>query len=86
MTIIPIFKKCPVCGKKYVWNPDIGKIICPYCNGLGKPKKTKDKYGKNFQLLLKPALLKTLRYAKSQFLANDLQFVQDEQSDNAKSL
>lgn len=43
MTIIPIFKNCPVCGKKYVWNPDIGKIICPYCNGLGKPKKTKDK-------------------------------------------
>ncbi len=26
MTIIPIFKKCPVCGKKYVWNPDIGKL------------------------------------------------------------
>ena len=44
MTIIPIFKKCPVCGKKYVWNPDVGKIICPYCHGLGKPKKTKDKY------------------------------------------
>ena len=18
---------CPVCGKKYVWNPDVGKII-----------------------------------------------------------
>ena len=49
-------------------------------------KKTKDKYGKNSQLLLKLALLKTLRYAKSQFLANTLQFVQDEQSDNAKSL
>lgn len=43
MTIIPIFKKCPVCGKKYVWNPDVGKIICPYCHGLGKPQKTKDK-------------------------------------------
>ncbi len=43
MTIIPIFKKCPVCGKKYVWNPDVGKIICPYCHGLGKPKKIKDK-------------------------------------------
>lgn len=39
MTIIPIFKKCPICGEKYVWNPD----ICPYCHGLGKPKKTKDK-------------------------------------------
>ena len=34
---------CPVCGKKYVWNPDVDKIICPYCHGLGKPKKTKDK-------------------------------------------
>ena len=40
MTIIPIFKKCE---KKYVWNPDVDKIICPYCHGLGKPKKTKDK-------------------------------------------
>ena len=38
MTIIPIFKKCPVCGKKYVWNPDIGKTICPHCHGLGKVK------------------------------------------------
>ena len=44
MTIIPIFKKCPICGEKYVWNPDVGKIICPYCHGLGKPKKTKDKF------------------------------------------
>ena len=43
MTIIPIFKKCPVCGKKYVWNPDIGKTICPHCDGLGKVKKPTNK-------------------------------------------
>ena len=37
MTIIPIFKKCPVCGKN-MYGIDIGKTICPHCHGLGKVK------------------------------------------------
>ena len=38
MTIVPITKKCSKCGKKYSWNPDVGKMVCPYCHGLGKPQ------------------------------------------------
>lgn len=37
MTMIPMWKKCTKCHKKYDWNPDIGHFICPYCHGLGKP-------------------------------------------------
>ena len=43
MTIIPIFKKSPVRGKKYLCNPDIGKTICAHCHGLGKVKKPTNK-------------------------------------------
>lgn len=39
MTIIPIIKTCPACGKKYSWNPDVGQMKCPNCLGLGIPKK-----------------------------------------------
>ena len=31
-------KKCSKCGKKYSWNPDVGKMVCSYCHGLGKPQ------------------------------------------------
>lgn len=37
MTIVPMIKKCPKCHKKYSWNPDVGKMNCPYCHGLGTP-------------------------------------------------
>lgn len=38
MTMIPIWKKCPKCHKKYGWNPDVGVMTCPYCHGLGEEK------------------------------------------------
>ena len=31
MTMIPIIKVCPLCGRKYSFNPDVGKLFCPYC-------------------------------------------------------
>ena len=43
MTIVPIYKTCPKCKKKYSWNPDVGKFNCPYCGGLGKPGKLSEK-------------------------------------------
>lgn len=39
MTLLPMWKKCPKCHKKYDWNPDVGRFFCPYCYGLGKQKK-----------------------------------------------
>lgn len=36
MTIVPMYKTCHKCHKKYSWNPDVGKFNCPYCGGLGK--------------------------------------------------
>lgn len=41
MTILPMYKKCSACGKKYIWNPDVGQITCPYCHGIGHMKKSK---------------------------------------------
>lgn len=39
MTMIPMWKTCSKCHKRYEWNPDIGTIDCPYCHGLGEKKK-----------------------------------------------
>ena len=39
MTIVPELKTCPVCHKKYSWNPDLGHFRCPHCGGLGIGKK-----------------------------------------------
>lgn len=36
MTMVPMFKKCPRCKKRYSWNPDVGKIRCPYCGSCGQ--------------------------------------------------
>lgn len=36
MTIMPTWKICPICHKRYQWNPDVGKMYCPYCHGSGK--------------------------------------------------
>lgn len=43
MTIVPMYKICPKCHKKYSWNPDVGKFSCPHCGGLGKPGKLLEK-------------------------------------------
>jgi len=37
LTIVPMFKRCPKCKRKYLWNPDIGQMRCPYCGSLGMP-------------------------------------------------
>ena len=37
MTMVPMFKKCPRCKRKYSWNPDVGKMWCPYCGSLRIP-------------------------------------------------
>lgn len=37
MTMVPMWKTCPKCHRKYDWNPDVGKFNCPYCHGLGTP-------------------------------------------------
>ena len=37
MTMMPMFKICPKCKKKYSWNPDVGKMSCPRCGSLGLP-------------------------------------------------
>lgn len=31
MTIVPMYKICPRCKRRYQWNPDIGKMWCPFC-------------------------------------------------------
>ncbi len=31
MTVMPIYKICPVCKKKYIWNPDVGISMCIEC-------------------------------------------------------
>ena len=31
MTIVPMYKICPRCKRRYEWNPDIGRMWCPYC-------------------------------------------------------
>ena len=36
MTMLPMQKKCPYCGKIYYWNPDVGKgLFCPRCKDMG---------------------------------------------------
>lgn len=50
MTLVPVYKKCPRCKKKYSWNPDVGHMWCPTCGpeslaGAGDiPKKDKGKH------------------------------------------
>lgn len=36
MTLLPIYKICPVCRRRYLWNPDVGRINCPNCSGIGE--------------------------------------------------
>ena len=37
MTMVPMYKKCPKCKRRYSWNPDVGKMCCPYCRPFGVP-------------------------------------------------
>ena len=37
MTMMPVYKRCPICLRKYSWNPDIGQLWCPYCGKKGIP-------------------------------------------------
>lgn len=37
MSLVPEWKICPKCKKKYSRNPDLMHFDCPYCHGLGKP-------------------------------------------------
>lgn len=32
MSLVPIYKRCHVCGRTYSWNPDVGRMNCPYCS------------------------------------------------------
>lgn len=31
MSMLPMKRSCPICGKKYSFNPSLGKTFCPYC-------------------------------------------------------
>lgn len=35
MTMVPMFKKCQRCKRRYSWNPDVGQMWCPHCGPLG---------------------------------------------------
>lgn len=37
MAMIPIYKTCSKCKRKYLWSPETGKMWCPYCGPLGTP-------------------------------------------------
>ncbi|MGN0438460.1 MAG: hypothetical protein ACI4F4_08070 [Lachnospiraceae bacterium] len=37
MTMVPMFKTCSKCKRKYAWNPDVGKMWCPYCGPISMP-------------------------------------------------
>ena len=47
MTMLPIWKTCPLCNKKYSWNPDVGQMLCPYCSG--KKEKPENLFEKIFK-------------------------------------
>jgi len=49
MTMVPMWKTCPKCHKRYDFNPDVGNFNCPYCHGLGNPiaSAIKSIFGKN---------------------------------------
>ena len=40
MTMLPMYKKCPICKRTYSWNPDVGRMFCPYCTSIGEIGKT----------------------------------------------
>ena len=36
MTAIPIYKVCPKCCRRYLWNPAAGRTGCPHSGGTRK--------------------------------------------------
>lgn len=36
MTMVPMYKICPRCKRRYYWNPDVGKMWCPHCSSFGQ--------------------------------------------------
>ena len=44
--MMPQWKRCPRCGKRYDWNPDVGVFKCPYC--MEKDLKRVEKIKKMF--------------------------------------
>ena len=45
MTMAFRLKRCPKCHKRYEWNPDVGKVQCPYCKGLTQLSRIINKFG-----------------------------------------
>ncbi|MCR4610611.1 MAG: hypothetical protein K5644_01815 [Lachnospiraceae bacterium] len=37
MSIMQTYKRCPICKRKYPFNPDIGKMWCPHCGPASMP-------------------------------------------------
>lgn len=35
MSLLPMYKICQKCKRKYSWNPDVGKLQCPHCGAIG---------------------------------------------------
>ncbi len=31
MSLIPMYRRCPRCGRIYSYNPDVGQLSCPNC-------------------------------------------------------
>lgn len=40
MTVVPQYRICQRCGRRYSWNPAAGRMSCPYCNGKIRPEGT----------------------------------------------
>ena len=34
MTLVPMYKVCLSCRRRYSWNPDAAQMQCPYCHGV----------------------------------------------------
>ena len=45
MTMLPMKKTCPFCGKEYSFNPDVGMMFCPR-------KSCREKLGKSPEIPL----------------------------------
>ncbi|MDO4787973.1 MAG: hypothetical protein Q4A19_02310 [Johnsonella sp.] len=43
MSMLPMKRNCPVCGREYSFNPSLGKIFCPYCRKAEEKMKAKKK-------------------------------------------
>lgn len=43
MSMMPQYRTCQQCGRRYAWNPSVGKMACPYCTGKAHPESTLEK-------------------------------------------